>query len=63
MSGSPSSPARPSPTLLRRSTRPRPVVSLCSRPAGATTTPTVHQHVHTGMGREAADPFAALLDG
>ena len=23
----------------------------------------VHQHVHTGMGREAADRFAALLDG
>jgi integrase len=31
--------------------------------ANATITLTVYQHVHTGMGREAADRFAALLNG
>ena len=31
--------------------------------ASATITLTVHQHVHPGMGREAADRFAALLEG
>ena len=29
----------------------------------ATVTLTVHQHVHPGMGREAAGRFAALLEG
>ncbi len=31
--------------------------------ASATITFTVYQHVHPGMGREAADRFAALLEG
>ena len=31
--------------------------------ASATFTLTVHQHVHPGTGREAADRFAALLHG
>ena len=31
--------------------------------ANATVTLTVHQHVHPGMGREAADRFVALLEG
>jgi integrase len=31
--------------------------------ASATITLTVYQHVHSGMAREAADPFAALLLG
>jgi integrase len=31
--------------------------------ASATITLTVYQHVHPGMGRQAADRFAALLDG
>jgi integrase len=31
--------------------------------ANATLTPTVYQHVHPGMGRQAADRFAALLGG
>ena len=31
--------------------------------ASATITLTVYQHVHPGMGREAAERFAALLDG
>ena len=31
--------------------------------ATATITLTIHQHVHPGMGREAADRFAALLEG
>ena len=31
--------------------------------ANATITLTVYQHVHPGMGRQAADRFAALLDG
>ena len=30
--------------------------------ANATITLTIYQHVHPGMGREAADRFAALLD-
>ena len=31
--------------------------------ASATITLTVYQHGHPGMGREAADRFAALLEG
>ncbi len=31
--------------------------------ASATITLTVYQHVHCGMGREAADRFGALLEG
>ncbi len=31
--------------------------------ANATITFTVYQHVHPGMGPEAADRFAALLEG
>ncbi len=31
--------------------------------ASATITLTVYQHVQPGMGREAADRFAALLEG
>ena len=31
--------------------------------ASAMTTLTVHQHVHPGMGRQAAERFAALLEG
>ncbi len=31
--------------------------------ASAMITLAVYQHVHPGMGRQAADPFAALLDG
>jgi hypothetical protein len=31
--------------------------------ACATITLTVYQHVHPGMGRQAADRFAALLEG
>jgi integrase len=31
--------------------------------ADATLALTVHQHVHPGMGRQAADRFAALLEG
>ena len=31
--------------------------------ASATITLTVYQHVHPGMGRQAADRFAALLEG
>ena len=31
--------------------------------ASATITLTVYQHVHLGMGREAADRFPALLEG
>ena len=39
------------------------VVSERLSHAGATITLTVHQHVHPGMGREAADRFAVLLEG
>ena len=31
--------------------------------ASGTSTLTVHQHVHPGMGREAADRIGALLEG
>jgi integrase len=31
--------------------------------ANAMITPTVYQHVHPGMGRQAADRFAELLRG
>ncbi|WP_448619244.1 tyrosine-type recombinase/integrase [Geodermatophilus sp. URMC 65] len=34
-----------------------------STSASATITLTVYQHVHPGMGREAADRFAALREG
>jgi integrase len=42
-----------------------PVKAVSERPgqANATITLTVYQHVHPGMGREAADRFAALLEG
>ena len=39
------------------------VVSELLRHAGATITLTVRQRVHPGMGREAADRFAVLLEG
>jgi integrase len=39
------------------------VVSKRLGHASATITLAVHQHVHPGMGREAADRFAALLEG
>ena len=39
------------------------VVSECLGHASATITLTVHQHVHPSMGRQAADRFAALLEG
>ena len=32
-------------------------------PASATITLTVYQHVHPGMGRQAAERYAALLRG
>ena len=38
------------------------VVSKRLGHASATITLTVYQHVHPGMGREAADRFAALLE-
>ncbi|WP_175479417.1 hypothetical protein [Geodermatophilus siccatus] len=42
-----------------------PVKVVCERlgHASATITLTVCQHVHPGMGREAADRSAALLEG
>jgi integrase len=39
------------------------VVSERLRHASATITLAVYQHVHPGMGRQAADRFAALLEG
>ncbi len=39
------------------------VVSKRLGHASATITLTVYQHVHRAMGREAAERFAALLDG
>jgi integrase len=50
-------------TLLLADGVPVKVVSGRLGHASATITPTVYQHVHPGMGREAADRFAALLEG
>ncbi|MGZ4509462.1 tyrosine-type recombinase/integrase [Oryzihumus sp.] len=50
-------------TLLLAAGKPVKVVSERLRHANATITLTVNQHVHPGMGRQAADRFAALLDG
>jgi len=53
-------------TLLVTSTAdgvPVKVVSERLGHASATITLTVYQHVHPGMGREAAERFAALLEG
>ena len=50
-------------TLLLAAGEPVKVVSERLGHASATITLTVHQHVHPGMGRQAADRFAALLDG
>ena len=50
-------------TLLLADGVPVKVVSERLGHASATITLTVYQHVHPGMGREAAERFAALLDG
>ena len=50
-------------TLLLADGVPVMVVSERLGHASATITLTVYQHVHPGMGREAADRFAALLEG
>ena len=50
-------------TLLLAAGEPVMVVSDRLGHASATITLTLHQHVHRGMGREAAARFAALLDG
>jgi len=50
-------------TLLLAPGEPVKVVSERLRHASTTITLTVYQHVHPGMGRQAADRFAALLDG
>ncbi len=50
-------------TLLLADGVPVEVVSERLGHASATITLTVYQHVHPGMGREAADRFAALLEG
>src|SRR4051794_14879972 len=50
-------------TLLLADGVPVKVVSERLRHASATITLTVYQHVHPGMGRQAADGFAALLEG
>jgi integrase len=50
-------------TLLLADGVPVKVVSECLGHASATITLTVYQHVHPGMGRQAADRFAALLEG
>jgi integrase len=50
-------------TLLLADGVPVKVVSERLGHASATITLTVYQHVHPGMGRHAADRFAALLDG
>ncbi len=49
--------------LLLAAGEPVTVVSERLGRANATITLTVYQHVHPGMGREAADRFAALLEG
>ena len=50
-------------TLLLADGVPVKVVSERLGHASATITLTVYQHVHPGMGRQAADRFAALLEG
>ena len=50
-------------TLLLADGVPVKVVSERLGHANATITLTVYQHVHPGMGREAADRFATLLRG
>ena len=50
-------------TLLLPAGEPVKVVSERLGHANATITLTVYQHVHPGMGRQAADRFAALLRG
>jgi integrase len=50
-------------TLLLADGVPVNVVSERLGHASATITLTVYQHVHPGMGREAADRFGALLEG
>ncbi len=50
-------------TLLLADGVPVEVVSERLGHASATITLTVYQHVHPGMGREAADRFAALREG
>ncbi|MGY1665789.1 site-specific integrase [Geodermatophilus sp. SYSU D00696] len=50
-------------TLLLAVGEPVKVVSERLGHANVTITLTVYQHVHPGMGREAAERFAALLDG
>ena len=45
----------------RRAHQPPPGIDAPSE--SATITLTVYQHVHPGMGRQAADRFAALLEG
>ena len=50
-------------TLLLAAGEPVKVVSERLGHASATITLTVYQHVHPGRGRQAADRFAALLDG
>ena len=50
-------------TLLLAAGEPVKVVSERLGHASATITLTVYQHVHPGMGRQAADRFAALLEG
>jgi integrase len=50
-------------TLLLAAGEPVKVVSERLGHANATITLTVYQHVHPGMGRQAADRFAALLRG
>ena len=50
-------------TRLRADGVPVEVVSGRLGHADATIALTVYQHVHPGMGREAADRFAALLEG
>ncbi len=50
-------------TLLLADWVPVKVVSERLGHASATITLAVYQHVHPGMGREAADRFAALLEG
>jgi integrase len=50
-------------TLLLADGVPVKVVSERLGHASATITLTVHQHVHPGLGRQAADRCAALLEG
>jgi integrase len=59
----PRSPPTTHATLLLADGVPVKVVSERLGYASATITLTVHQHVHPGTGRQAADRFAALLEG